>query len=252
MTGTTKDSDIKPDYLGHRSRLRARFMADEGASMADYELIELLLMMAIPRRDVKPIAKKLLAHYKDLYSLLHAPIVELQENFGLGDSAITCLKLVLTCSLRASSLFFANCDEPVITYWEQFEDYCRQQMAYNQVEEFRVFFFDDEKKYKGEKILSVGTINKTSAPPREIIRAAIEHKAVTIILAHNHPDGNCKPSDADKFVTNQICTVAQAMEIEVFDHLIVTQNEIFSFRRAGIIVPEEKDQKKKPSPNILE
>ena len=163
----------------------------------------------------------------------------IRQKFNLGDSAIISLKLVLTCSLRSSSLFFANNDEPVVTYWEQFEDYCRQKMAHSQVEEFRVFFFDDARKYKGEKVLSVGTINRTSAPPREIIRAAIENQAVTIILAHNHPDGKCKPSDADKFVTDQICTVAQAMEVEVFDHLIITQNEVFSFRRSGLIVPKE-------------
>lgn len=222
----TDDKQEKPLYLGHRERLRARFLADDGASMPDYEVLELLLTMSIPRRDVKPLAKKLVAQYGDIGGVLHAPAHELIDVCGLSVNTLALLKVVATCALRSSSACFSDSDQPII--------------AYNDVEEFRVFFFDDVLHYKGSKLMNTGTVNKTMAHPREIIKAALDNKAVIIILAHNHPSGECKPSAADKQLTEEIRMVADAMDIEVYDHLIVTRNEIFSFRNSGLILPKNR------------
>lgn len=157
----TDDKQEKPLYLGHRERLRARFLADDGASMPDYEVLELLLTMSIPRRDVKPLAKKLVAQYGDIGGVLHAPAHELIDVCGLSVNTLALLKVVATCALRSSSACFSDSDQPIIAYWDQFEDYCRQLMAYNEVEEFRVFFFDDVLHYKGSKLMNTGTVNKT-------------------------------------------------------------------------------------------
>lgn len=237
MTTTSKD---EPLYLGHRARLRARFLVDDGASMPDYEILELLLTMSIPRRDVKPLAKKLIAHYGDIGAVIHAPAHELLNVCGLSENTLALLKIVSTCALRSSSSVFNDSDEPIITFWDQFEDYCRQLMAYKDVEEFRVFFFDSALHYKGNKLMNTGTINKTAAHPREIIKASLDNKAVIIVLAHNHPSGECKPSEADRMLTRDIAMIAEAMDIEVYDHLIVTRNKIFSFRNSGLITPKHK------------
>ena len=185
-------------------------------------------------------AKKLVAQYGDIGGVLHAPAHELIDVCGLSVNTLALLKVVATCALRSSSACFSDSDQPIIAYWDQFEDYCRQLMAYNEVEEFRVFFFDDVLHYKGSKLMNTGTVNKTMAHPREIIKAALDNKAVIIILAHNHPSGECKPSAADKQLTEEIRMVADAMDIEVYDHLIVTRNEIFSFRNSGLILPQKR------------
>ncbi|MBP5352337.1 MAG: DNA repair protein RadC [Alphaproteobacteria bacterium] len=244
MTDTTEEAE-QPLYFGHRERLRERFLADEGASMPDYELLELLLTMAIPRRDVKPLAKKLVARFGDISGVLHAPVHELRDVCKLSQNPLVLLKLVAACSLRASGSCFSDNGGPIIAFWDQFEDYCRELMAYKEVEEFRVFLFNDDLRYLGNKLLTTGTINRTAVHPREIIRAAIENKAVKIILAHNHPSGDAKPSDLDKAVTQDIVDAAEMMDIEVFDHVIVTRTEVFSFRNAGYIVDKEKKKKEK-------
>lgn len=232
MTTPAKE---EPLYLGHRARLRARFLADEGSSMPDYEILELLLTMSIPRRDVKPLAKKLIARYGDIGAVIHAPAQELLDVGGLNENTLALLKLVSVCGLRSSCAAFSDSSEPVIAFWDQFEDYCRQLMAYKDIEEFRVFFFDSALHYKGNKLLNTGTINSTTAHPREVVKSALEKKAVTIILAHNHPSGESKPSAADIALTKEIVTATDAIDIDVYDHLIITRNKIFSFRAAGLL-----------------
>ena len=239
MNGTTAE-DQAPLYLGHRARLRERFLADEGASMPDYEILELLLTMAIPRKDVKPLAKKLVARFGDLAGVLHAPTEELINICKLSQNPLVLLKLVSTCSLRINSACFSDHGGPIIAFWDQFEDYCRELMAYKDVEEFRVFLFNDEMRYICNKLITTGTINRTAVHPREIIRAVLENKAVKIILAHNHPSGNSKPSDMDIAVTKEIVDAAERLDIEVFDHVIVTKTDIFSFRNAGYIAAKNK------------
>ena len=232
MTDATEE---KPLYLGHRSRLKERFMIDEGASMPDYELLELLLTMAIPRRDVKPLAKKLIAAFGDLVSVIKAPAHELLEKCDLSPNAIVLLKVVSTCLLRATGRIFEEPDKNVISCWDEFYDYCRQLIGYKDVEEFHVFFFDDNLCHKGDMLLSTGTVNKAYVYPREILRKALDVKASFIILVHNHPSGNVKPSSADIKLTTDICELCDLMELKVFDHIIVSKYDMYSFKSAGII-----------------
>ena len=252
----TDQQEEKPSYYGHRERLRARFMADEGASMPDYELLELLLTMAIPRRDVKQIAKKLIEKFANVKGVLNAPAHKLLEEGELSPNAIVLLRLVHTCMLRSAYQGFTISEDPVIMTWRQLEEYYWQKLAYCEVEEFHVGFLDASKHYVGERQLSSGTINQASVHPREIIRAAIENKAVYIVLVHNHPSGSYKPSGFDIAVTREMEQLAEVMNFEVYDHLIVAKDGIYSFRKEGLIEPkkkrgeggeiiEEKPQKKK-------
>jgi len=238
MTTPAKE---EPLYLGHRERLRQRFMVDEGASMPDYELLELLLTMAIPRRDVKPLAKKLINTFGDIGEVLHAPAHKLMDA-GVSPNAIILIRLVATCGMRSAYDGFRDSNEPIFSNWIQFEEYCREKMAYKEVEEFRVFFLDGSYRLTGEKLITTGTINKSSIHPREIIRAAIENKAVYLILAHNHPSGNSEPSPADVKMTKNFVELADIMDIEVFDHIVVGRDGTFSFRAAGYIEPKKKKE----------
>lgn len=224
----------EPSYLGHRQRLRERFMVDDGASMPDYELLELLLTMAIPRRDVKPLAKDLINIFGDIAEVMHAPAHELLEA-GVSPNAIVLIRLTATCAMRSAYDGFHDSNEPIFSNWIQFEEYCREKMAYKEVEEFRVFFLDSSYRLKGEKLITTGTINKNNVHPREVIRAALENKAVYIIMAHNHPSGNVKPSDADIEMTKNFEELTDVMGIVLFDHLIIGRNGVFSFRASGYI-----------------
>lgn len=224
----------EPSYLGHRQRLRERFMVDDGASMPDYELLELLLTMAIPRRDVKPLAKDLINRFGDIAEVMHASAQELFEA-GVSPNALVLIRLTATCAMRSAYNGFHDSNEPIFSNWIQFEEYCREKMAYKEVEEFRVFFLDSSYRLKGEKLITTGTINKNNVHPREVIRAALENKAVYIIMAHNHPSGNIKPSDADIEMTKNFEELTDVMGIVLFDHLIIGRNGVFSFRSSGYI-----------------
>lgn len=237
----TETKDEKPLYLGHRERLRARFMVDEGFSMEDYELLELLLTMAIPRKDVKPLAKRLIIKYGDIGSVLHAPIHELMEFKGLSKIALVLFKVVSTCGIRCSSSSFYDSDKPIFSHWAEFIDYCRQKLAYDDVENFRIFCFDKHLHLVAEEFLSRGTANRTAVHPSEVVKTALKYKACYVVLVHNHPSGDSTPSTADKTVTSHICALCEAMEITVYDHLIITRNDYFSFRNAGYIIPQKKD-----------
>jgi DNA repair protein RadC len=232
--------DEKPLYLGHRERLRARFMVDEGASMEDYELLELLLTMAIVRKDVKPLAKRLIIKYGDIGGVIHAPAHELADFKGMTATAVVLLKVVSTCGIRCSAAGFCSSDKPIFTHFGEFVDYCRQKMAYEEVENFRVFCFDKNLCLLGEEFLSKGTANRTAVHAGEVLKTALKYKACFIVLVHNHPSGDSTPSSADKQVTANIATLCEAMDVTLYDHLVITRNDYFSFRNAGFIVSKHK------------
>lgn len=239
---TAENKEEQPSYYGHRARLRERFMVDEGASMPDYEILELLLTMAIPRRDVKPLAKKLLKTFGDLKTVLHMSAHELLDACDLPPNAIVLLRLFNTCMLRSSYAGFTVSEDPVISSWDYFEEYCWNNLAYKEIEEMWIYFFDNELHYKGSKILSTGTINKAIIHPREVIRLIIENKAAKVVLAHNHPSGEIKPSDFDIAMTKQIETLSEMMNYELYDHLVIGKEGIFSFRSAGLITPKNESE----------
>lgn len=225
----------EPDYIGHRRRLRARFLAGGGKDMPDYEFLELLLMIAIPRRDVKPLAKSLLKKFGCLAGVLNASVEELQSVDGIKENSAAMFKIVRECALRMSWQNLQNDDAPVISNWDTMIDYCRAAMGYLEVEEFRVIFLNAKLKLIGEEVQQRGTVNHVSVHPREVIKSAINGGASALILAHNHPSGDTTPSKADIDITRQITEAAKLVGIKVIDHVIVSKNTVYSFKDHGII-----------------
>ncbi len=228
-------TEIEPDYIGHRQRLRARFLSGGGKDMPDYEFLELLLMIAIPRRDVKPLAKSLLKKFGCLAGVLNASVDELQSVDGIKENSAAMLKIVKECALRMSWQNLQNDDAPVIANWDVMVDYCRAAMGWLEVEEFRIMFLNAKLKLIGEETQQRGTVNQVSVHPREVIKAAINSGATAIILAHNHPSGDTTPSKADIDITRQIAEAAKLVNIKVLDHLIISKNTVYSFKDHGII-----------------
>lgn len=225
----------QPDYLGHRERLRKRFLKDEGRSMPDYELLELLLMTAIPRRDVKPLAKKLLAKFKSFAGVISAPIEELMAEEGIKENSATVLKLVKAAAVRMSWQKLENEDAPVIANWDSLIDYCRSSMAYKDIEEFKIIFLNNKLKIIDEEVQQRGTATQVSIHPREVIKSAVNKEASAIILVHNHPSGDTTPSRADIEVTKQINEACKLVSIQLLDHVIISQNTNYSFKDHGLI-----------------
>ena len=233
---TTEQTMPEPDYYGHRQRLRERFLKGGGRDLPDYELLELILMMALPRKDVKPLAKELLRRFDGYAGVLNASVAELTEVNGIKENTAIALKVVKESAVRFSWHKLSETDEAVITNWDAMLDYCRTAMANNPVEEFRIIFLNVKLKVIGEEIQQRGTINQVSIHPREVIKAAMMKGAGAIIMVHNHPSGDITPSKADIDITNKINEGLKAVNIRLFDHLIVSKYDIYSFRDHGVIM----------------
>lgn len=239
------DEKIKePDYIGHRARIRQRFLLGDGRDMEDYELLELLLTIAIPRKDVKPIAKELIRKFGDFSGVISAPVNELMLVPGIKENSAVALKLVKAGAIRLSWQVLNNSDIPVLGSWDQIIDYCRALIANCPVEEFHIIYLNSKLRVIGSELHQKGTVNQVSAHPREIIKSAIAKNAKGIILVHNHPSGDTKPSEADIVLTRQTVDTANAIGLKVIDHLIIGKNSIFSFHDAGYIKYPEDEEKK--------
>lgn len=228
-------TEEKPDYLGHRKRLRERFILGEGKDMPDYELLELLLMIAIPRRDVKPIAKRLIKKFGSFAEVINASIEDLQQIEGIKETSATILKIVKAAALRMSWQNLSSSDAPVISNWDTMVDYCRSSMGYLDIEEFHIIFLNSKLQVIGEEVQQRGTINQVAIHPREVIKSAINKGATAIILAHNHPSGDVTPSRADLQVTKQINEAANLVNIKLIDHLIISKNLVYGFKDHGAL-----------------
>jgi DNA repair protein RadC len=219
----------KPHYLGHRERLRDRFLAGGGEALADYELLELVLHLILPRRDTKPIAKALLAKFGSFSGVLGAPHQRLTEVPGIGDTAATQIKVVLAAAQR-----FAH-DQvpkaaPILGSWTALIDYCHSQMAYESKEQFRILFLDKKNRLIADEVQQVGTVDHTPVYPREVIRRTLELSATAVILVHNHPSGDPTPSSADVQMTKQIMDIARPLGIVVHDHIVIGKSGHASLR----------------------
>ena len=228
MTTRIETTKEKPDYLGHRKRLRERFLKDNGISMPDYEILELLLTMAILRKDVKPLAKKLLHKYKNLLNVLHAPHDELKTEFNLTDNVIALFEIVNICNLRLSAQFLHEPDTDAVTNRIQFEEMLKEKIGFKPIEEFWIFYFDARLRYLGEKRISTGTIDSTAIYPRELFGEAYTRNAKFVYVAHNHPSGILKPSNADIESTKSIIEACSLFGVDFGDHFIVAGNAIYS------------------------
>ena len=225
----------EPDYLGHRERLRRRFLLGGGRDMPDYELLELLLTIAIPRRDVKPLAKELIRKFGSFAEVVNAPLEELMLVKGVKENTAAVLRIVRECSVRSSWQSLKGMDAPVISDFDAMVDYCRSAMAYQTVEEFRIIFLNSKLYVIGEEIQQRGTVDQVDIHPREVIKSAMMHGASAMILVHNHPSGIVTPSKADMEITKRIKEAAEAVSIRLFDHLIISKSSVYSFHNQGFV-----------------
>ena len=211
-----------PHYHGHRERLRARFRDAGADALSDYELLELVLFRALPRRDVKPLAKTLINRFGSFAEVVHAPEARLRETSGLGDAAVTELKLIAATASRVAKGQLKQ--RMVLSSWSAVIDYCRTAMAFADKEQFRILFLDKRNQLIADELQQVGTIDHTPVYPREVVKRALELSATAIIMVHNHPSGDPTPSTADIQMTKSIVGIANPLGISVHDHIIVGKN----------------------------
>jgi DNA repair protein RadC len=222
-----------PDQVQHRKRLRARFLDSGGDSLADYELLELLLFAAIPRQDTKPIAKALLRKFGAYQGVLRAPYGELLQVEGVGESAAAAIKAVEAAAVRLAREELK--DQPVLGSWSAVLDYLRMKMAHGDIEQLRVLFLNAKNAVIEDEELQRGTVNHTAVYPREIIKKALGHGATAMILVHNHPSGDPTPSKADIEMTRQVRDAAEKLGVVLHDHVIVARGRHASFKTMGLL-----------------
>jgi DNA repair protein RadC len=222
-----------PHYFGHRERLRERFRKAGGGALADYELLELVLFRAIPRRDVKPLAKALLARFGSFAEVVAAKPERLKEIDGLSDAAITEFKIIAEAATRFAKAKVEK--RPGMGSFSAVLAYCRTAMAFLDREEFRILFLDKKNTLIADEVQSVGTVDHAAVYPREIMRRALELNATALLLIHNHPSGDPTPSNIDIQLTNQIITLGKSLNVTVHDHLIIGRDGFASFKGLQLI-----------------
>ena len=219
-------------HAGHRDRLRERFLLGAD-TLPDYEMLELVLFAAIPRRDVKPLAKQMIAHFGSFAEVIAAPRERLLEVEGIGENVAVQLKVIEAAALRLSKARLIG--RPALSSWQALLDYCTAAMARSIREEFRVLFLDRKNVLIADEVQSAGTIDHTPVYPREIVKRALELNASALILVHNHPSGDPTPSRADIEMTRSIAAAAKPLGIAVHDHVIVGRSGHASFKSLGLL-----------------
>jgi len=223
-----------PSYLkDHRKRLRTRFLEGGAAAVPEYELLELLLFGAIPRQDVKPLARALMDQFGDLAGVLTAPPVQLQRVDGVGETVLVTLKLAEAVALRLTRAKVMN--RPVISSWDALLDYCHTAMAHRSVEHVRVLYLDRKNCLIADEEQGRGTVDHVPVYPREVLRRGLDLDASALILVHNHPSGDPTPSQQDISLTERIREGAEALSLVLHDHLIIGKSREFSFRAEGLL-----------------
>ncbi|PIE11059.1 MAG: hypothetical protein CSA72_06100 [Rhodobacterales bacterium] len=223
-----------PSYIrDHRARLRERFLSGGADAVPEYELLELLLFAAIPRRDVKPLARLLLETFGDLNAVLSAPRARLEQVEGVGPAVVAQLKITEACAHRMARARVLR--HQVLSSWDALLDYCHTVMAHRDTEQFRVLFLDRKNVLIADEAQARGTVDHVPVYPREVVKRALELNASALILVHNHPSGDPTPSESDITMTAQIERAAQALGIVVHDHLIIGRSRELSFRAEGLL-----------------
>ena len=230
--GQAKSPKVRPHYLGHRDRLRERAGAGGLAALPDYELLELYLFRAIPRGDVKPLAKQLLARFGSLGGVLGATPEDLRTVKGVGEALALDLKLLHEASLRAAREQVSR--RPVISSWSALLAYVKAALAHEAREQFRVVFLDKKNQLIADEVMNRGTVDHAPVYPREVMRRALELSASAVILVHNHPSGDPTPSAADIEMTRQVVEAGRPLRIAVHDHLIAARDGVASLKALGL------------------
>lgn len=223
-----------PSYIrDHRKRLRDRFMTGGPEALPDYEMLELVLFRAIPRRDVKPLARQLLELFGDFNRVISAPARRLAEINGIGDAVITELKIVEAAAQRLARSRVM--ERHIVSSWQQLIDYCHTTMAHRETEQFRVLFLDRKNILIADEAQAQGTVDHVPVYPREVAKRALELNASALILVHNHPSGDPTPSPDDIDMTAMVEKALQALGLVLHDHIIVGKSRELSFRAEGLL-----------------
>ncbi len=217
----------------HRKRLRDRFMRAGSDALADYEMLELILFGALPRGDVKPLAKDLIAAFGDFNSVVSAPPQRLGEIVGVGDAVIRELKILEAAAHKMARTRILG--RNAISSWDALITYCKTAMAYREVEQFRILYLDRKNMLIADEEQGRGTVDHVPVYTREVIKRALELNASALILVHNHPSGDPEPSQADIEMTREIETAAATMNITIHDHIIIGRAQETSFRSIGLL-----------------
>lgn len=222
----------EPHYLGHRERLRERFLTNPGG-LADYEILELMLAAVIPRRDTKPLAKALLQRFGSLYDLFSASPEALRDVDGVGHTTAVFLKVLREAGVRMARRQVM--ERPVISSWDQLLDYCHLAMDSLPTEQFRLLFLDRKNSLIADELQQKGTVDHTPLYPREVVKRALELHASAIIMVHNHPSGDPAPSKADIEMTRLVRDALTAVGIQLHDHLVIGRKGHASFKGMGLL-----------------
>ncbi|MDF3349837.1 DNA repair protein RadC [Sulfitobacter sp. KE34] len=222
----------QPSYIAdHRQRLRSRFIDGGAAAMPDYEMLELVLFRAIPRRDVKPLARELLDRFGDFNRVITAPAARLRDVKGVGEAVIVELKIIEAAAQRLARAKVLQ--RHVVSSWDALLDYCHTTMAHLEMEQFRVLYLDRKNILIADEEQAKGTVDHVPVYPREVAKRALELNASAIILVHNHPSGDPSPSRADIDMTRQVAAACDALGLTLHDHLIIGKSRELSFRSEG-------------------
>lgn len=227
------EQELRPHYHEHRARLRKRFAERGAGALADYELLELLLFRIIPRRDTKPLAKALIDRFGDFAAVLAAEPGRIAEVPGAGDAVAQELKILQAAIERAAGVEARR--KPVVGSWSKLVDYCRVTLQHETREQFRVLFLDVKNQILADEVLGEGTHDHAPVYPREVMRRALQLRAASIILVHNHPSGDPRPSGADVAITKEIVAAAETLGVRVLDHLVIGKHGQASLKQLGLM-----------------
>lgn len=223
-----------PDLAaGHRKRLRERFRKGGEEALPDYELLELVLFRALPRRDTKALAKRLIARFGSFAEVVNAPEARLKEVKDVGEAVVTEMRLVRAAALRLMRTQILH--RPALSSWKQVLGYLRAAQSYEHREQFRVLFLDRRNQLIADEVQQQGTIDHTPVYVREVVKRALELSATAIVLVHNHPSGDPAPSQIDIDMTKKIVSAAAALGITVHDHIIVGREGHVSLKSLRLI-----------------
>lgn len=219
--------------IGHRERIRDRLLDAKTGSLQDYELMELLLCIALPRKNTKVLAKDLIAKYGSFAKVIAAESESLLEVKGVGKNVLACFKLIKEGALRLSRAEILN--KPIISSWQKLLEYCRISIGHLKKEVFMVLYLNSQNELIGEDLQEYGTVDQISIYPREITKRALFFSASAVILVHNHPGGSTKASKSDIETTKQIANALLPFKISIHDHIIISDKNFLSFKSEGLL-----------------
>jgi DNA repair protein RadC len=223
-----------PNNLGHRSRVRQKFLTSLGAELHDYELLEILLFAAHPRQDTKPIAKKLIAKFGDISAVISADLELLKSVEGVGEAALVQIKIISQIIKRV--LKNSAKEKPVLSNYQAVVDYASALLKDLNYEVFRVLFLDKKQQLIEDELLGIGENDHVFVSAKNITKKALLLNASSLILLHNHPTGELRASASDIKTTNEIAAVLKGLEIKILDHLIISSHGHYSFKEQGLLM----------------